>query len=1358
MLKRIVYIIPLLFVVVIINAKERINFKYLTSIDGLSNNTVHDITQDKEGYIWIATIEGLNRFDGINIKTYYHKNAAGKLSGNVVTSLLASSSGKLYVGTINGLDLYQPGHDSFEPILFQGSRLDKIIRIIETSEKEIVIATLTSTFKLTKDHQINRISNLFYRDICEFQNDKIWGVTSDQIHLFNLNGEIIKTYSNLTYPNSIDFELENVECLFRDSRGIIWLGTKRSGLAYYDVMMDKFFNLRFINGVSNIEDNYIRVIREGWEGNLWIGTESGLHIYDFSKQEFRFFTQTLNSYEAGLNDKAIYSIFRSEDNTMWVGTFFGGVNYTNPSTLKFNNINADGGIEKLSGKAVSNIIETNGKKIWIATEDGGISIYDSKNNKFEYLKHSENNIFSLSSNNVHALEEDLEGNIWIGTFLGGINKFDNKNKTISKVEVLQIDNNNLLSVFCLFHDSKNRLWAGALDGLYLKDKHQFKPIYEEVFQNMFIRFVNEDAKGNIWICSNFNGLYKIEADSNIINYSRNNNNDLQSEIFTFSYIDSKQNIWFGTQDGGLVKYEPELDKFITYTIIDGLPNNTVHAITEDHDENIWFSTNKGIVKFEVDNNTFSHYNENDGLIGNQFNYNSCLRSSDSLLYFGAVNGLSFFNPGDIQSVSQKTRLHFTDFKVFNKKVDPESSSILTNHINKQQSINLNHSDNVFTIDFVGINFLAPKKIEYAYYLKGFENSWNYVGDISSATYTNLSPGFYTFRVKATDNNGQWTSDTREVNISIKPPFWQSFLGYLLYTTIGLIIIFLMIRYLRIRQKEKLKIQIADFEQQKNTAIHKNRLNFFTYISHEFKTPLSIVLATIDELMFEEEGSPKLKKYGELIKKNALKLLFLINQLMDFRKIETDHASIKLNKGDIISFIYSITDLFSPLFDKKSITVYINSNVDIYETYFDADKIEKIISNLLSNSIKAFITEESRGEISIDIKINEHNNQQIVNERLISGARLQLLIADNGPGISETQLEKLFDPFYSDNKDQNISSGIGLALVQSLVKLLNGKLSATSKKNEGVEFNVELPLIENPPKEYILSNTFVKKKVVDYFDSYIPGLDAANTLISKEDDSTIISNTELLIVEDDKDLSQFLSEHFSKKYKISKAVDGKDAILKINQAHPDLIISDIMMPNMNGIELCNTLKNSIETNHIPIILLTADSDAETKIEGLISGADAYLKKPFNLQELDLQIRNILKSVEDIRKKFSKLDYLDDTADCLQNKEVQFIASLSDIIIRNLDNSNYQINDLCKEAFVSRTNLHRKLKKITGLSTSEFIRNVRLNEAKKLLKTNNYTVSEVANSVGYSDPAYFSKSFKKVFKILPSNFLKECSEIE
>jgi signal transduction histidine kinase/DNA-binding response OmpR family regulator len=645
--------------------------------------------------------------------------------------------------------------------------------------------------------------------------------------------------------------------------------------------------------------------------------------------------------------------------------------------------------------------------------------------------------------------------------------------------------------------------------------------------------------------------------------------------------------------------------------------------------------------------------------------------------------------------------------------------------------------------------MFPDNTEYAYYLKNFESNWNYTTN-NSSTYTNLFPGKYYFRLKAR-NGGDW-SEVRELVIVVSPPFWLSTWGYITYLIIAITLIIIFVKYLETRNREKYKLQMANMDREKDEYIHQQKLDFFTYISHEFKTPLSIVIASIEELINKNDNNSEDAEYKGLIKKNAFRLLSLINQLMDFRKIETKHSSIKLNKGEIIGFIGSILDSFKPLFNKKAIKTSIDSNLENYNTFFDVDKLEMIISNLLSNAYKAL---NKHGYIKILIEIKETENTHSDYNKLMSDSEIIIQIIDNGPGIENDKLAKLLKPFYTGNTKSNYNSGIGLALTNELVKILHGNISVSSKLGQGTEFVISLPLFENPLTEYIKNKNFVKTSNSEILEGIILSLDDDLNLNKTNDTVKLESNKKMynvLIVEDNNELAIFLKNHFSKKYKTSLVRNGKDALIKIKNSHPDIIISDIMMPIMDGYEMCNILKGDVETSHIPIVLLTAKSGVDSKIEGLLNGADAYLSKPFNLKVLDLQVNNILSAIDSNKKLSTKFEAIDDSTNQLHNKDAQFIGKLTDIILEHLENPEFKVNELCNKALISRTHLHLKLKELTGLTTSGFIRTVRLNEAKKLLTTKMYTVSEVANMVGYNDSVYFSKSFKKVFNKLPSELLK------
>jgi signal transduction histidine kinase/ligand-binding sensor domain-containing protein/DNA-binding response OmpR family regulator len=1333
----------------------KLQFKQITSIHGLSNNTVYDITQDGEGFIWIATREGLNKFDGEVITTYYRGDVKG-IPGNFIERLLVTSQEQLLVGTQQGACVYHKTTDSFEWILDQGRSLGDLFQMIELSSGKVLIASVNGLFKLDDSLRVTKISDLIFRDLCEYRSGIFWGAQGDEILVMNAEGEIIRRYTNeVESTQGLDLSAENIECIYRDSRDIIWLGTKRDGLSYYDDQADLFTTIGLNQGVNPVEDNFIRVISEDATGRLWIGTESGLYIYDLDAKAFEFYGRSFIPVEKGLNDKAIYSIFRSSDDLMWIGTYFGGVNYTSLNNGGFNRIYADGGRRGLSGNAVSEIIETADGRLWIGTEDGGISILDPGTGSYEYLKHIPGDPGSLASNNVHALEEDSRGNIWIGTFIGGLHKYHSRTGAIENVELVppmleMKEDVYSKSIFSILIDARERTWVGSIQGLYMREAEDepFRLWKPDHFAGNFVYHIEEDSSGTLWVCTYEQGIYRIDRDMQVTNYRSGTNHDIISDRIVYCYVDKNDVKWFGTVEGGLIKFDGKQGRFTSYTEEHGLPNNTVYAITRDREGFLWFSTNRGLSRFDTNTEVIVNYSEDDGLIGNQFNFKSGLSTSEGILYFGAVNGLSFFNPSALRSDTLIPELHFTALKIFNNPVMIGEEEILTSHINYQDQLPLRHNHKVFTIEFVALNYTSPGKTRYAFFLEGLEEEWNFVGNKHNATYTNLSPGNYIFHVMAASGDHAWGSNERRLVIHISPPFWISPWGLVLYAVLLISTVLLIVRFYLIRQKDRMNVRLARLEKQKNEEISRHRLNFFTYISHEFKTPLTLIIATLDHMMNYEEILPKFRNYGLLMKKNAMRLLFLINQLMDFRKIETDHAALRFNRGDLIGFIRSTFETFYPLMEGRSIVGRFTSSVDSYIVYFDADKLEKILTNLISNACKSF---REPGTIEVDVRISERTHLADPGSNNGKTGDMIISVVDDGPGLPPEKVKMLFEPFVAEHSDIH-SSGIGLSLVNSLVRYLNGEIQVKSNPKGGTAVSIQLPLIHHPSPELIKDDSFIDSNTSLAIENTALFLDSQPEVILNFGEDGTMKEYDLLIVEDNRELASFLQNHYSVAFKVHVAQNGLEALKKIRKGHPDLIISDIIMPGMDGFTLCNSVKDSLETSHIPVILLTSRSNDEARIEGLSRGADAYVAKPFNLRELDLQVRNILRARQEFRKHFMKLASMSDTVKRLGNKDQMFIRKLTETVLRYLDDGTFDVDRFCRELNISRTLMHTKLKKITGLTTTEFIKKIRLNEAQKMLREGNMTVSEIAYRVGFNDPAYFSKSYKKQFGKIPSSVLK------
>lgn len=1315
-------------------------FNKLTTSHGLSHNTVYSIVQDRHGFMWFGTREGLNRYDGNSIVTYYaDPRDSSKLSANHIPSLEIGTDGMLYVGTSQGLHLYNDRQGVFRRIEYRNTSVGYVSRLLKTSDGGLLVVTMKGVFLLKPGQtELSLLSNTINAtDVVEFKRGVFWVSTLQKIVMINEHGEILREYTTIrsTSNRSINLD-ENIFCLFKDSFGKVWLGSKKDGLFQYDLESDSFKPLIIQHKFNSFEANAIRILSEDTQRRLWIGTESGLFIYDREKGSFRHYTQSFDQSPATLSDKAIYVIYKSREGIMWVGTYFGGVNIVKPREKGFRSLMPDGGLRQLSGKAISDIIQDRQGKIWLATEDGGVNIWDRKTGSITYLR-NEFGKKGLNVNNIHCLYEDEDGIFWIGAFLGGINKYNPKTKSIEVYKKNQQDIDAFTSnmIYTIHKDRTGELWVGTTGGLnkFNYAKGTYEPFMPEIFRGKFTYDVYEDRSGGLWISIlNSDGiLYHYDPVTTRLdkfNYSGN-------QGFICALEDSKGQMWFGTVNRGLLKLDRSTGTFTGYTVEHGLPNNYVYGILEDAHGNLWMSTNKGLSRFNEKEKLFTNYDISHGLPNNQFNYKSSYKDRDGWMYFGTVNGLCYFHPDSLMINRVAPTTYLSDLKLFNKSV-PIGHGILENSIDATQEITLRHGENVITLEFGAINYYSSGKTNYAYYLGGFEREWNFVNDKNSATYTNLSPGEYLFKVRSANNDGFWSENVRQLKIVVLPPFWLSKWAMVVY---GILVIGLFLLYktfLSYRNREKMAVQLERIEKEKIREINQHKLNFFTYISHEFKTPLTLIIASIDRFLQEKTVSEEHNVGYWSMKRSAKRLHFLIDQLMEFRRIETDHAEIHYAKGDIILFLRDTFMAFSPLFSKKNIDFYFNTDATSFHTFFDADKLEKIITNLLSNAAK-YTGADGLIEMEASIKTGPDDHSDI----------LTIIICDTGVGMEPEELQNVFTAFYQTEHGKKTGSGtgIGLALVKSLMDFLNGTIAVESAQQRGTQVTLTLPLPRQVSKDTVA--VVEGNRSIDL--SHVMPL-PENGHAQRELANDVVPEYQLMIVEDSEELINFLGEHFDKNYKIVKASNGAVALAKIKKSAPDIVISDIMMPEMDGIELCRRVKSDIGTSHIPVILLTAKTTIESKLEGLDSGADAYIAKPFSLKELDLVIKNQLTTRGKLRNHFLKFGSVKDMELSVANRDQDFILKLTAIVEKHIDNAEFNITLFAEEACVSRSLLHLKLKKLVGLSASEFIRHIRLQKAADLLKATDFSIAEVAYKVGYSDSNYFSRSFKEKYQVNPSEY--------
>jgi signal transduction histidine kinase/ligand-binding sensor domain-containing protein/DNA-binding response OmpR family regulator len=1322
---------------------QDIVFNKLSINNGLSNNSIFSIAQDNKGFMWFGTREGLNRYDGSTILTFYaDPRDTTRLAASHVTALEASDDDLIYIGTAQGLHTYSQRLGTFQRIYFNREKAGYISKMIKTADGALLAGGTKGLLMLRPGaKELVQLIDGNVVDVVEFKHNVFWVATLQKIVMINAEGEVLREYTTVNNAAGHTVSLnDNIFCLFKDSGGEFWLGCKKDGLFRYNTHDDAFLPIVTRHRSNPLEANAVRIISEDNHKRLWIGTETGLFIYDRVRKSFQYYTQSFDQSPATLSDKAIYAIRKSRDGIMWIGTYFGGVNIVKPLEKGFKSLTADGGHEKLSGKAISDIIQDKHGRLWIATEDGGVNIWDRRAGTLSYINNASGN---LNINNVHALYEDANDIVWIGTFLGGVNRYDLKRKTMTvykrQQEELAAFTNNM--VYAIHRDRKGTLWIGTTGGLNTLNLKTgtYEPFKPEVFNGKFVYEIGEERSGGLWICvMNSDSLFHYDPATAQLSKYRYHDPALSSTQGCISMLeDSEGQMWFGTMNRGLVKFDRKTNKFTPFNVANGLPNNYVYGVLEDAHGNLWMSTNKGLSRFNKHEQVFTNYDLSHGLPNNQFNFKSAFKDRDGWMYFGTINGLCYFHPDSLRTNHEPPTIYLSDIKLFNKSVPVGQGTLLVNTIDATQDISLSYEDNVITLEFGAINYYSPGYNQYAYYLEGFERDWNYVDGKSNATYTNLSPGNYTFKVKAANNDGYW-SKVRTLHVHVSPPFWLSAWAWGVYAVLVIALFFAYKSFLNYRNREKMAVQLERLEKEKINAINQHKLNFFTYISHEFKTPLTLIMASIDKFLLDRSVSEEQSAGYASIRRSAKRLHVLIDQLMEFRRIETDHARMNYVNGDIIRFLRDTFMAFQPLFAKKHIDHYFNTDTTAFTTDFDADKLEKIITNLLSNAVK--YTGE-QGVIDMEVIIKAGIDLQ--------PDRLMISIQDTGVGMGPEELANIFTVFYQTDhgKKSGSGTGIGLALVKGLVDFMKGTIEIKSAPHTGTQVMLTLPLPRQVEKTQI---TLVEGNTTVDVEHVLP-----LTKGQKDHAAETQPQYQMLIVEDSEELIDFLGDHFNTIFKISKAGNGAVALEKIRKSAPDIIVSDVMMPEMDGIELCQAVKSDLSTSHISMVLLTAKTTFENRLDGLDAGADAYLAKPFSLKELSLVVKNLLSSRDRLRTHFLKFGSVKEIEFQVTNRDQDFMLKLTQIVEKHIDNSEFTITRFAEEAAVSRSLLHLKLKKLVNLSASEFIRHIRLQKAAVLLRTTDLNISEVADKVGYADSNYFSRSFKETFSVNPTEYKAQSS---
>ena len=1346
-------------------------FTHVNATHGLSHNRVTGICKDKTGFLWVATISGLNRYDGNTVKVYRHDpNDSTSLLHDDIRSLFESPDGRMCVVTSSGICFYNSGDETFSYSPSQlrdsfGLPTENLTRIVKDNDGEYWFLLSDSgvvRYDPERKHSLHLRHNP--HDITTVSSNNVTAIVQhpDKSYwLFHSNGVLenlvlTKSGSRVVYRdrtftqeiNSSDSHLYGNMLIDSDGNLWIYFVNRPLGAFFYDVKMKKLTHIHSRSAGARLTNDIVTAIVQDNSGQIWISTDhGGINVVD--KKTFRVRNiQHHSENESSLSQNSITTMVKDDEGIIWVGTFKKGVSYYHENIRRFPLCNQYSEPYGLPFEDINRLVEDDLGNLWIGTNGGGLIYFNRQNGKFTTYRHDPLNANSLSSDVVVSLFIDHQKKLWIGTYFGGLNCFDGKNFTHYKNDPVNPQSLSGTSVWEILEDSQKRLWIGTLDGglnLFDREKKVFRRILghgETTLYCPYISVLMEDDERSVWVGTS-NGIYVLKKGSeNFVHYHQegNKSSTLIDNSILCIYQDARRRIWVGTL-GGLSLFDKATETFRTFTQKDGLPHNAVVTMLDDSSGHLWFTTPNGLTQMiitEAMNLTFRNYSEADGLQGKQFNENAALRTRAGELIFGGSNGLNIFRPEKIRQNDRKPKVIISDFQLFNKTVRPlehiDGQVILNKSVVEQPSIVLPSGMNVFSIEFAVLNFIQPENNACRYKLEGFNKQWLMADSKSrKVTFTNLDAGDYVFRIMAANNDGVWNEEGASLRIKVLPPFWKSNTAFVLYVLVVIALLLVVRRIIQEREKMKYAVEQEREKTLRARELDSMKTKFFTNVSHEFRTPLSLILSPL-ETMIAQTRDKEQRRYFELMRRNGKRLLNLVNQLLDFRKLEVYDIKLHPTQGDIIALIRDTVSFFSDLSEKKDIRLHFSSPVTSLQAVFDHDKLEKILFNLLSN---AFKFTRAQGEVSVLLKLVEENNVNF----------LEINVSDTGIGISAEKKKQIFERFFQSDLPRTVinqGSGIGLSITREFVQIHGGTIRVESEPGKGSCFTVRIPL-----------------KEMGHLPEYIP---QEVTVSEPENEATAREHTVLrdkpvvLLVEDNEDFRFYLKDNLKHEYCIAEADSGEEGWKKILSDPPDIVVSDVMMPGISGVELCAKLKAHEKFNHIPVILLTARVADSDRLEGIESGADDYINKPFNFQILESRMRTLISQREHLKNALIRKFGIHVTELDIKSQDEQFIQNIVALVEKNVSNAALSVEDLWQELGVSRSVFYKRVHELTGKSPREFIRNIRMQHATQLLEKSQLTISEIAYRVGFNNPRYFAKYFKEIYQVLPSEYASRKRKVD
>lgn len=1306
-------------------------FSRITSNNGLSENCVKSVVQDHLGFIWFGTKNGLNRYDCNTIKHYDVDDLVKKQGNHNISALFEDKNHNIWVGTDRGVYLYDP------------------------------LTELFTLFDTTTDDGV-RIRN-WVSQIAADKRGNVWVIVPNQgAFRYDMENRTLKMFRTSDDDGTSQYHNPQSMCVLED--GDVWIGTNGAGIYRYDAASDRLGECVTADAAGHtIAEQNIYTMCEygGWiilgvhEGKLvkynprtrefadvnaprvhykvirsvtsdgpelFVGTQDGLFVINESKgTETQIREDDILPF--GLSDNMIYTLYIDRNRGLWIGTMMSGACYMPRQGIVFSNYLPMRTSGSLSGKRIREMQCDGDGNVWIANEEGGVDVFNPETETFENIKTT---IYKGGSNRLALMIDDDK--VWSGIFKNGLDLIDIKTRAVTHYTPDMLGLSGEGSVYSLMRDRTGTVWLGSGNGLYIQsgDMHFTKV---ETLPNFFVQDMTEDRDGNVWIASIGQGVFCVDPKTwRSTNYTMEPGREgsLCSNDVSSITIDHKGNMWFSTDRGGICMFDKNTKEFVSYSKSEGLPDDIAYKILEDKYHYLWFGTDQGLVRFKPDTREVTVYRNNNGLLSNQYNYKSAVSTRGGKFIFGGTGGLVQFDPLQAGKNNAGKKVYITNLRVNNQEVRPGTCDILPVNIIYAEEIHLPYDISNICMDFTALNYSGTESNSYEYMLDGADGDWNITQDGRSIIYSKLQPGRYTFKVRPVGDSGHVT----ELKIIVSHPWWATMPARIIYVVLLSLLLYALWRMSQKRQTRQQHEREKRFMEEKDKDLLKAKISFFTDITHEIRTPLTLINGSVENLneimenSTPDDGNAKkaFEKNINAISKNCRRLLNLINQLLDFRKMDLNTVKLNFTNISVSRIMEEIVSRFEPTISRMNKTISLDMEDDDIGIAADGEAFTKIISNLLNNARKY-----SETFIQVSVRITDGN--------------VEVRITNDGAKIPADKTEEIFKPFTRLDKSHSMpGSGLGLPMARSLAEMHGGRL-VLNTASEYNEFVLTLPMSQDSVIEMAAEpETFIRNSIKD------------DTIADYPQGGTGDTDKEytVLVVEDNAEVMRMIADKLSDSYNVLTAKNGRVGLDTVHREHVDIVISDVMMPVMDGQEMCRSIKNDIEVSHIPVILLTARQTLENRIDGLKAGADAYIEKPFSFGHLQVQMNTLLANRRRERENFIRKPYLPVQNSSVNKQEEEFLSRISDLIIKNIKQPEFNVEQLAAEMCMSRSSLHRKIKEVSNLTPIDFIRIIRLKKAAELIKEHGYRSSEVCEMVGISSPSYFIKLFQKQFGMTPKQF--------